>query len=284
MEIGATRVWSVRQATPGDEGPVRRLIERAERVAMRFPAEELVDYLTRKPFLLAEEGGGLRGFLACRVSRPPRAALVAAGLADDWAISPWLDRLLPRCVAHLRASGATSLSYIGSAAWLTGPLQVREFRLVSNIVAYEKTGWAIPGVGNQAVWVRPVRPADFPALVALDALVFHLLWRNSVAALRQWRETMPYFVVAVVEEPVGYCYCSTKGEHGHLVRMAVHPAWQGRGVGTRLVAEAVEFFRRTGAQLITLNTQEENERAQRLYRKFGFRLIGREAVALWMDL
>lgn len=278
-------MWTVRQAGPDDRDRLLRLIERAKRVVMRFRAEALADYLNREPFLLAEEGGNLRGFLAGHTSRPRQAALIAAGLADDGAISPWLDCLLPRCVASLRAQRVASLSYIGSAAWLAGPLQARGFHLVSNIVTYEKSGWAVPGSGNQTVRVRPVRVADLAALVALDALDFHPLWRNSVETLRRRRETLPYFVVAVAgKETVGYCYCSAEKERGHLIRMAVHPAWQGRGVGTRLVAEAVQFFRRTGAQLITLNTQEENERAQRLYRQFGFRLMGREAAALWLDL
>lgn len=280
METG--NVWTVRQATPADEGQLRQLMARAGRVALRFHGDNLADHLIREPFLLAERAARLRGFLAFFMRRPPQAALVAAGLADDWAISPWLDRLLPRCIAYLRARGAASLSYVGSAAWLVGPLQGRGFRLISHVVAYEKTGWAIPDVGNQAVQVRPAQPTDFSALAALDGLAFHPLWRNLVETLRRWKEALSYFVVAVAgEEPVGYCYCSVEKEHGHLIRMAVHPAWQGRGIGTRLLAEAVRFFQQAGARLVTLNTQEENERAQRLYRKFGFRLMGREAVALW---
>ena len=277
--------WTVRQATLADEGQLRKLIERAERVVLRFHAEDVANYLTREPFLLAEEPDRLRGFLAFFMLQPPQATLAAAGLADDWAISPWLDRLLPRCVARLRARSATALSYLGTAAWLTEPLQERGFRLVSHVVAYEKTGWAIPDEGNQAVSVRPVQPTDFSVLVTLDALVFHPLWRNSIDTLKRWKETSPYFVVAVTgEEPVGYGYCSLKRGHGHLIRVAVHPAWQGQGIGARLLAEAMHFFRQAGARLVTLNTQEENEQAQRLYRKFGFRLMGREAVALWRDL
>jgi ribosomal-protein-alanine N-acetyltransferase len=278
-------VWTVRQATAADERRLRRLIAGAKRAVLRFREESLRDYLPREPFLLAEEAGKLRGFLAFLLRRPRRAALVAAGLADDWAVSLWLDRLLPCCVTHLQAHGALSLSYVGAATWLTEPLQERGFQLVSCIVTYEKTGWAIPAVGNQMVKVRSLQPADLPALVALDALAFHPLWRNSVGSLKQWQDSLPFFVVAMLgEQVVGYCYCSVERTHGHLIRVAVHPDWQGRGIGTRLMAEAMRFFRKTGAQLITLNTQKENERAQWLYSKFGFRLIGQEAVALWKDL
>jgi GNAT superfamily N-acetyltransferase len=235
--------------------------------------------------LLAERAGNLRGFLACLMNRPPRAALAAAGLVDDWAVAGWLELLLPPCVERLRAQEAASLAYVGTASWLIDALLTRGFQFVSNIVAYERTDDVAPAGGNRSVRLRPVRPSDLAALAALDALNFHPLWRNSEGALARWRATLPFFVVALVEEePVGYCTCSIQGEHGHLIRMAVHPAWQGQGIGTRLVAEAVQFFERAGVELITLNTQEENERAQRLYRKFGFRPMGRGAVALWWDI
>jgi ribosomal protein S18 acetylase RimI-like enzyme len=72
--------------------------------------------------------------------------------------------------------------------------------------------------------------------------------------------------------------------HGHLIRVAVQPAWWGQGIGSRLMVEAMGYFEQAGARHITLNTQEENERAQRLYDRFGFRLVGREATVLWREL
>jgi ribosomal protein S18 acetylase RimI-like enzyme len=253
---------------------------------LRGDNDNLAGSLTEEPFLLVEEQGRLRGFLACRAPRPPHARLAAAGLADDVSISSWLDRVLPQCLSHLRDRELTALSYVGPATWLPGSLLERGFRLLSQIVTYEKDDLSIPHVGNLAVDVRPAEPNDYPALVALDALSFHALWRNSLETLTQWQETLPYFVVALLgDSPVGYCYCSVeKSGHGHLVRMAVHPTWQGHGIGTRLVAEALREFRQAGAQRVTLNTQEENKRAQWLYRRFGFQLVGQEAVALWKDL
>lgn len=277
--------WAVRQATLADEHSLRGLIEAAERVMLRLRADRLDEYLTREPFLLLEGGERLTGFLACSGLRLPKARLAAAGLVDGVPVSLWLDQLLPPCLERLRDVGATSLSYIGSAAWLAGTLQERGFRLISHIVAYEKRDLSIPHTGSRVVDVRTVVPGDFPALVSMDALGFHPLWRNTSETFKRWRDTLPYFAVAAVgKSPVGYCYCSAHSGHGNLIRMAVHPTWQGQGIGTRLLADAMRFFRESSARIITLNTQEENERAQWLYRRFGFSMIGREAVALWRDL
>jgi len=278
--------WLVRQASRADEGWLKRLMADAQRVVLQFSESSLGNYLPQEPFLLAEDAGQIKGFLAWAVRLPQQGSLAAAGLADEVDVSFWLDHLLPPCVAHLRQGGVMDLSYTGSAAWLLDPLQERGFRLISHIATFEKIGWSIPMAGNQDVMVRPVKPADYGALVALDAPSFHPRWRNSMESLRRWRESLPYFVVATAADTVvGYCYCSTgKPGRGHLIRLAVHPAWWGQGIGTRLMAEAILYFQRAGARHITLNSQEENERAQRLYQNFGFRLVGREATALWREL
>jgi len=284
MQVGGT--WLVRHASRADEGRLRRLMGEAQRVVLQFGDANLGEYLLREPFLLAEHAGQIKGFLAWVVRRPQQGDLAAAALADDVDVSSWLDQLLPPSIAHLRDGGAVALSYTGSADWLVEALQERGCRLISHIVTFEKTGWAIPSTGNQAVTVRPVASADLAALVALDAQSFHPRWRNSLETLTRWRESLPYFVVTTAgDSVVGYCYCSAgKPGRGHLIRVAVHPVWWGQGIGARLMAEAILYFQRAGARHITLNSQEENERAQRLYQRYGFRLVGREATALWREL
>ncbi|MGQ9715444.1 MAG: GNAT family N-acetyltransferase, partial [Anaerolineae bacterium] len=61
-------------------------------------------------------------------------------------------------------------------------------------------------------------------------------------------------------------------------RLAVDPAWQGQGVGTRLLSEAIALAKAQGTLPILLNTQRTNRRARRLYTRFGFRPSGR---VLW---
>ena len=285
-DIPPAQTWTVRQATSADEGRLRRMLENAQRVMLRFGAADLGKYLAQEPFLLAEDAEKLQGFLSWVVRLPQQGALAAAGLGDEVDVAYWLDLLLLASIARLREGGVTALSYTGSAVWLLEALQGRGFQLISHIASFEKTGWSIPQERNQDVVVRSAGPPDFEALVALDAPSFHPRWRNTLESLRKWWESLPYFVVAMMDERVvGYCYCST-GEPGqaHLIRVAVHPSWQGQGIGSRLMAEAILYFQGVGARHITLNSQEENERAHKLYRRFGFRKAGREATALWREL
>jgi ribosomal protein S18 acetylase RimI-like enzyme len=57
---------------------------------------------------------------------------------------------------------------------------------------------------------------------------------------------------------------------GHLVRIAVHPSFNHKGIGTRLMAEAVRFFQKAQVSPIMLNTLEDNYQAHRLYEWFNF--------------
>jgi ribosomal protein S18 acetylase RimI-like enzyme len=46
----------------------------------------------------------------------------------------------------------------------------------------------------------------------------------------------------------------------------------------------MDFFRKMGVQVITLNTQQDNFAARRLYRWFGFHRLDEEALVLWKAL
>jgi L-phenylalanine/L-methionine N-acetyltransferase len=64
----------------------------------------------------------------------------------------------------------------------------------------------------------------------------------------------------------------------HVVHLtlAVHPGWQGQGVGRALLGRLIEWARTAPAvEKIELHVRASNEPAQALYRKMGFREIGR---------
>lgn len=262
-----------------------QLIEEARRVYIRFKLEDLRACLRAGPFLLAYARGQLLGFVFWDLLRLPLARLRGAGLADGWPVSDYLQTLLPPSLEVLRAQGATALTYVGSEEWLTVPLQDHGFVVDNTIVAYTKSDWTVPSRGNREVSVRPARARDFPTLVAVDQAAFGPLWQNMAEVFRDVLADYPYFVVAELDDVVvGYQFCSLAGDQGYLARVAVHPHYQGRGIGVRLMAEAIDFFREEGARDITLNTQQDNQASQRLYRWFGFRLVGEEALVLQREL
>ena len=277
---------NVREATWADRPLVMQLARGATRVHSRLEIGDADDWLDGRPFLLAIAKGRLWGFILCTLYHSQRALLRGVGLVDDWPMRVYLETLLPPTLDRLRSQEVASLVYIGNDRWLTGPLlRDWDFSIQDTVVAYIKEDLSIPTRGNQKVYVRPAHPGDFPALVALDEATFDPLWRNASQTFAHALRNLPYFVVAeLAGQTVGYLFSSLQGDRGHLNRVAVHPDYQGHGIGTRLLIEAIEFFRTEKVKVVTLNTQKDNAVSQSLYRRFGFQPMGEEALVLKRDL
>jgi N-acetylglutamate synthase-like GNAT family acetyltransferase len=70
-------------------------------------------------------------------------------------------------------------------------------------------------------------------------------------------------------------------ETGQLRWLLVHPVCRGRGIGRRLVKEAVAFARSAGYREVFLETLKELPVAAALYRAVGFILVREETLSLW---
>ena len=57
----------------------------------------------------------------------------------------------------------------------------------------------------------------------------------------------------------------------HIARLAVSPKWQGKGFGSALVREAMQYALDMGFSQLSVNTQSDNQRSQRLYLSLGFK-------------
>ncbi len=64
-------------------------------------------------------------------------------------------------------------------------------------------------------------------------------------------------------------------DEAHVSTIAVHPDWRGRRVGERLLVAMLEQALDLGAATATLEVRVSNERAQGLYRKYRFEVVGR---------
>lgn len=63
--------------------------------------------------------------------------------------------------------------------------------------------------------------------------------------------------------------------HGWLIsNVAVHPVWQGRGIGRALLEAAVGFARDHGGAWVVLQVRDDNQVARQLYESLSFHTIG----------
>jgi [ribosomal protein S18]-alanine N-acetyltransferase len=280
---------TLRDLAMTDLAAVRHILETSEYIHYRFGPEELPRLLAELPSvgafsrpegrLARVTGGTLRAFLLINWLVPPSAWLGGFGVtwSESSRFADYLDLLLPALAERADRRGARTLYYSGSdldGDWLLGTLQGRDFALVTVLHSYDKEDFSVPAEGNQQVHVRPFTPKDVEGVVAVENLTFDQLWRHDEASFLDVARTYPYFVVAEDAEGIaGYQFNATDATAGYLVRIAVHPRAEGKGVGTRLMAEAVRYFQRCRVWKIVLNTEERNTRARALYERFGFHLV-----------
>src|SRR6266849_8658325 len=61
---------------------------------------------------------------------------------------------------------------------------------------------------------------------------------------------------------VGVALCGHDGRRGHIYHLAVDPAYQGRGLGKRLVDECLEGLSRAGRTRVIIFVEDDNPRGR----------------------
>ena len=59
---------------------------------------------------------------------------------------------------------------------------------------------------------------------------------------------------------------------GNIGELAVIPEYQHRGIGSVLLSQSLELLQKMELKKITIGVDGENEKAMKLYKKFGFQV------------
>lgn len=125
--------------------------------------------------------------------------------------------------------------------------------------------------------IRPARPGDLDALVALEDKTF-TTDRLSRRSFRRFiaSRTNVLLVAAEGGSMLGYglVLLRCRAAVARLYSIAVDPKARGRGVARALVSACEEAAARRGALAMRLEVQVRNSRALRLYEKQGYRPFG----------
>jgi ribosomal-protein-alanine N-acetyltransferase len=185
----------------------------------------------------------------------------------------------------LISKGLTAVVQVGHAPWLTEVLRQRGFVDRDWVVTYEWRYRPVTVQGNLSVTVRSAGRGDLTTLLSMDRHIFGPVWHKPAVHFEQALADAFLFIVAEQDNQIlGYQWCERNDWHGHITRLAVRPDWEGHGVGTRLLTEAMLALAGAGVGWITLNTQESNLRSRILYERYSFRLTDDRVAVLCKDL
>ncbi|TET98719.1 MAG: ribosomal-protein-alanine N-acetyltransferase [Anaerolineales bacterium] len=129
--------------------------------------------------------------------------------------------------------------------------------------------------------IRPMCLSDVEQVVQIDKLSFTLPWSERTYRLELTKNSAAHLFVAELEDQleqpvVGYVGLWFIVDEVHISTLAVHPDFRGRGIGRRLLEEALDGALRLGADLVTLEVRASNQRPIDLYKKFGFQVKARK--------
>lgn len=286
MEM-ASELWRVRAATRTDSGRITTLLRHAAwthfHADWRLPGE----WIGEPGFVLAEpvDGGSLAGCL-CVAPDPPPAAWVRLAAVRDRDGGGLMAEMMAAAVSAARSVGLRAIALLGHDEQLNNWLPSLGFSIVNQVITFVNDDLSSsPPVSrrNGDAAVRNVRLDDLERLVAIERAAFDPIWRHSRDGLALgWQNSLSFHVAVLAGTIVGFQY-STRSERpgaAHLVRLTVDPAYQRRGVGSSLLAAALDSYRAQGYHTVSLNTQADNAASRHLYERFGFYLAG-FAVPVW---
>jgi len=123
--------------------------------------------------------------------------------------------------------------------------------------------------------IRPFRPADEPAVVALWARCgLTRPWNDPHKDIARKLAVRPdLFLVAELDGTViGTVMVGYDGHRGWINYLGVDPDCRRRGVGRALMAEAERLLRLEGCSKINLQVRTGNAEAIEFYRRIGYAL------------
>ncbi|ESK40667.1 ribosomal-protein-alanine acetyltransferase [Acinetobacter nectaris CIP 110549] len=94
-------------------------------------------------------------------------------------------------------------------------------------------------------------------------------------SLKQFTEAQKnYHTTVYIEnhEVCGFCILQPVLDEANLLLMAVHPKYQGKGIGFKLLEESLDLLKNDPIQIF-LEVRESNLAAIKLYEKAGFHQI-----------
>jgi ribosomal-protein-alanine N-acetyltransferase len=124
--------------------------------------------------------------------------------------------------------------------------------------------------------IRKMALADVPGAHEIDVLSFALPWPER--SLR----------FEVTDNPAARCWVAELDgqlaamlvlwmivDEAHIATLATHPDFRRRGIGERLLVEALDSAYNEGARSALLEVRAGNEPALKMYHKLGFEVTGR---------
>ncbi len=270
---------TIRSATERDLQQLANLVHFETHIHRHLDWRAPLDWVGYEPYLIIERGEEIPAALACPPDPPGVAWIRLFAVSAEFSITTAWDELWgAACERLFSQEQPVAVAAIPLHVWFRKLLEKSTFVRTNLVVVLSWKPALLPPVSDDSARViRPMELADIEAVESVDRSAFGLIWQNSRQSLEiAFRQAAVATVAEYNGVITGYSISTATPIGGHLARLAVKPADQGKGTGYALLQDLLEKFQRRGAQSVTVNTQQDNLSSLALYRKAGFRRTSEE--------
>lgn len=267
---------NVRPATLQDRQSISSLIFLQHHIHRHLDWRHPLDWLGSPYFWLLEEDGRLLAALACPPDPPGVAWMRLFVFSAQLSAQDAWSALWKVARDEIAGDGGALVAVIVMQSWMSDLLVQSNFTSAQKIVMLEHRVRPVvqPDLPPGMV-LRPMQSSDLPAVEELDGDAFDLLWHISLDSLqRAYSQSVVASVIESGRRLLGYQLSTGKPSGAHLARLAVRKEAQGLGLGAALVFDLIGQMRQKGADLISVNTQDDNRTSLALYQRIGFLRTG----------
>ena len=121
---------------------------------------------------------------------------------------------------------------------------------------------------------RPALLTDLKDIMRIECAAYQYPWsRQFIAGCL----SNPYFFSTCVERcgVIGYGIMCCSLQEAHILNLCIHPVWQYRGQGSRLLNHLLEVAGRHRCSIAWLEARAGNHAARQFYQKSGFVRFGK---------
>ena len=123
--------------------------------------------------------------------------------------------------------------------------------------------------------IRRADESDLTAVLAIEEKSFMTAWSEDLFRHELYNPISRFYILEKERQIVGYIVLWIITDESHIANIAIHPKFRSAGLGGKLLNFAFEIAHRNGAKTISLEVNEHNTVARRLYEKYRFVVTGR---------
>ena len=124
--------------------------------------------------------------------------------------------------------------------------------------------------------IRAVSLDDLDDIMEIEKLSFVAPWTKRLFEETLISPISSSFIMKQGQATLGYIILYSVADEAHILNIAVHPQYRGKGCASSLIKHVLEFFEeKKDVHEFFLEVREGNMCAISLYKRFGFEKIGK---------